>query len=354
MATNGFVNTPMNVSIVMASALVPNAAHTIVFSGPLAGPDELQINSGRTLTFNNTNWNVPQLVNVTPKRPGTLHMNYRITSPYTRAVKTGSVELFAVVPQNIFTQVSPYFGSTQGAFWNAWQEIGQYEATMINTILKLTVTGIAGGFQIQRKNPSGTFSGFSSGVNTVIPEIGTHKFYAKANAPILISSGSHVDTSPVVTSVDANGTTPWNYDRMRIDLNGSTASPTIVSQHIALGPTPPGTNPVSLTTPSICTQLIGISDTFIFENPAPVNAGNSGSPDESHYSTVGIGSGVGAAFQTTGVVRKQSAGAILLLEPQFRPSKLIPLSGAGPVGDADTMTISAGWPGIFDMRLVFP
>ena len=132
MALTGSPNVPFNVAIKMASALPTNAIHTVVFSGPLSGPHELQINSGGTLVFDDTNWNVNQNVNVTPLREGTLHLNYTISSPYTRDDLIGAIGTNVGSVELVITPIppTPITLATSGACNRSTRYVG-YETTGI-------------------------------------------------------------------------------------------------------------------------------------------------------------------------------------------------------------------------------
>ncbi len=97
MATSGYTNAVIIVKVHMASALVVGAAHSVAFSGPLAGPEELEVRTGG-LSFNNTNWSTDQNVRVIPKRPGTVNLNYVITSEFTRRTLHGTIPLTVTDP----------------------------------------------------------------------------------------------------------------------------------------------------------------------------------------------------------------------------------------------------------------
>ena len=325
MALTGSPNVAMDVSIVMAAALPPNAPHTVVFSGPLAGPDELQINSG-ALTFDDTNWSTPQLVNVTPRREGTVHMNYSITSPYTRTKKTGSVELFIVAAQDQFIQKDPYIGAS-AVTSIFWQEIGYYDASVINTTLKLVATGQAPAVvTIHRKSPSGVFLTITSGLTYAMPEVGRYRFFARSSRSIHDTDG----LTATITATDSAGVTPYNYQRLLALKSVSSQTAT----HFPWGPT---LIPFSMTSPPLFTSLVGVSPTLVGPDsvddigpPAPTVA------TEIHYISgySGVGSLAMANSVSGSARRNASVLTHIVPKPSYGLSKIIPTSG-GPVGDAN-------------------
>jgi hypothetical protein len=190
MALEGYVNQAIIVKIRMSEALVEGADHTVRFTGPQANPGDAGI-SPTLMTFTHENWNTEQDLSVTPRRPGTIPVNYKITAAYTQREKNSSFNVFAEdLPEDVpvwqsgdFGAINVYTSPSERLAPGGFGLIVNNRSTLNSIALFSSAgSGMSGPITWRMYSPSGIESGDSPNVS--LTELGVYRWEGYCNLEV--------------------------------------------------------------------------------------------------------------------------------------------------------------------------